>query len=62
MKAIVNKELCIGCGACSAICPAVFELDENYVSKVILESLDDKNKSCAEEAAVSCPVGAITVE
>lgn len=62
MKASVNKELCIGCGVCTSICPAVFELDDNYLSKVLVESLDEKEKDCAQEAAAVCPVGAITIE
>ena len=31
MKVKVNKEVCIGCGACQAIAPSVFEFnDEGY--------------------------------
>ena len=25
----VNKDLCIGCGACQAVCPEVFEIDDD---------------------------------
>lgn len=62
MKASVNKGLCIGCGACSSICPAVFELGNDYVSKVIVEEIDEKDQNCAHEAAVNCPVEAITLD
>ena len=62
MKASVNKELCIGCGACTSICPAVFELGDNYVSMVIVEYINETEQDCADNAAASCPVGAITLE
>jgi len=28
MKVIIDMDLCIGCGTCQEICPAVFHLDE----------------------------------
>lgn len=27
MKAVVDKETCIGCGLCPSICPEVFSMD-----------------------------------
>lgn len=53
----VDKETCIGCGLCEAICPEVFELKDgkSYVK-------DPKSKAkCAKEAADACPVDSITV-
>ena len=35
MKAKVIRENCIGCGACQAIAPNVFEIDDEGLSKVI---------------------------
>lgn len=32
MKVKVNKDACIGCGACAAICDTVFELDDEGLS------------------------------
>ena len=29
MKVKVNKDICIGCGACAAIVPDVFELEDD---------------------------------
>ena len=28
MEVKVNRDACIGCGACAAICPDVFEIDD----------------------------------
>ncbi len=56
MSVIVNQELCIGCGACVAICPEGFKMNDLGKSEVV--SGDAK---CASEAAAGCPVQAITV-
>ena len=39
MKVNVNKDACIGCGACAAICPDVFEMDDEGLSTVITEEV-----------------------
>lgn len=62
MKPKVDKDLCIGCGACQSFCPTVFKLDENGKSTV-LESVDYKaNKECIQKAVENCPVQAISIE
>jgi ferredoxin len=61
MKAYIDEDACIGCGACVDICPEVFEMDGDVaVVKVadILEEYDEK----AEEAADSCPTEAIELD
>lgn len=51
----VDKEKCIGCGACVAVCPEGFELVEG---KAKIKNPDAK---CIKKAAETCPVNAITV-
>ena len=55
----VDQEKCIGCGACAALCPDVFEIESDGKSHV-------KNPEACENcdckaAADSCPVSAITM-
>lgn len=58
-KIIVDKELCIGCGACVNLCPGVFELDSDGKSSVIIK---EGYGQCDYETAInSCPVGAIKI-
>ena len=38
MKVKVNRDNCIGCGACEAICPEVFNLDDDGLSTVICDN------------------------
>lgn len=51
----VNKAKCIGCGACTAVCPKGFEMKNGKAS------VKDGKASCIKEAAEGCPVGAIKV-
>lgn len=61
MKINIDQKKCIGCGSCTAICPDVFELDDN--SKAHLkkgkEETDDK---CVQEAVGICPIQAIEIK
>ncbi len=61
MKAIVNKDECVGCGLCCDTCPEVFEL-ENGVAVVKVDPVPPAHEHCCQESAESCPVKAITIE
>ena len=58
MAKITVNDSCIGCGACTAVAPDVFELGDEGLAVVIGED----NTDGATEAAESCPVEAIEVE
>ena len=58
MKVKVN-EGCLGCGACTGICPDVFELDDEGLAKVIVDETED---SAVQDAIDGCPVGVIEAE
>ena len=58
MKVKVN-EGCLGCGACTGICPDVFELDDEGLAKVIVEETEDP---AVQHAIDGCPVGVIEAE
>ena len=62
MKAIVNKDLCIGCGACAAICPEEFEINDDGLSESLNEKVNDENISAVKEAVDNCPTSAISTE
>ena len=53
----VDKNKCIGCGACIATCEEVFELQ---YGKAIVKNWKEKSKiPCVKEAVDICPVQAI---
>ena len=62
MKAVVNKDACIGCGACSAVCPNVFELGDDGFANVKVEEVSEEDKNAVVEASEGCPTSAISVE
>ena len=62
MKAKVNKDICIGCGACCAIEPDAFELEDDGLAVCKLDEIKEEKKENVMDAADSCPTGAIEVE
>ncbi len=62
MKIEVNQDACIGCGACAAICPDVFELNDEGLSVAKKKEVPKEKEEEARDAADSCPTGAIEVE
>lgn len=61
MKAIVDKELCTGCGLCVDSCPDVFELDGD-TAVVKVDTVPEGAEECVQQAAEDCPASAIKVE
>jgi len=56
---IVDKEKCIGCGACVALCKN-FKLDSNGKAEPVKAEVD--KITCVHEAASNCPVDAIKIK
>ncbi len=61
MRVSINKDLCIGCGACEATCPEVFKM-VGEISTVLMDSIPDNLKDSVLDAEAGCPVEAIKVE
>lgn len=63
----VIHDLCICCGTCEVLCPAVFKLNVegkvDVISSAYAEATADKqeNIECAKEAAEGCPTQAIEI-
>ena len=57
---VIVNENCIGCGACTAVCPDVFDLnDEGKAENIMGEDIPEDLMDACKEAAESCPVEAI---
>ena len=61
MKATIDRDGCIGCGACADTCPEVFSMADDGLAEVCGDVSDD-NFDDAKEAEANCPVSVITVE
>ena len=72
VKIIHNKKECISCGACAAICPDYWEMDDEGMAKLKgakavnshweLEIKTEEAKAINQEASDVCPVGIIKIE
>ncbi len=69
-KIILEREKCIGCGSCVALCQKYWELADDGKSHVKGSSVDPKTQKeelevkkieCAQEAANACPVQCIHI-
>ncbi|MHA1238866.1 MAG: ferredoxin [Candidatus Odinarchaeia archaeon] len=68
----VDKDACTACGSCYALCPDVYEEDDEGKSRIVEKFrktgddysgiIEDDLYTCAKDAADTCPVNAITVE
>jgi ferredoxin len=58
-KIILDRDACIGCGSCAAICPENWRMagDKSKPKKTEVKEL-----GCNKEAADACPVQCITVK
>ncbi|HIH23330.1 TPA: ferredoxin [Candidatus Micrarchaeota archaeon] len=68
-KVIHDRPICIGCGACAAVCPEFWEMAGDGKSDLKggkkigdTQVLELKEIKCNMEAAQSCPVNCIHIE
>ncbi len=70
MKIIHEREKCIGCGLCVALCPDFWQMSEDGKSR-LLNSVKNSEENyeleagetvCNKEAAEGCPVQCIRVQ
>ena len=58
MKVKVTDD-CIGCGACVAIAPDIFELNTETMKSVVKKQPGKDEEELAKQASDACPVSAI---
>ena len=61
MKIIFEREKCIGCGSCQAVCPKYWQLGEDNKAD-FLGPEEIEEAGCNQEAVDSCPVQCIHIE
>ena len=62
MEAMVHEKTCIRCGLCPVLCPAVFSLTDGESARASTAPVPESQLAAAQEAADSCPVGAISLK
>lgn len=58
-KVKVLKDVCIGCGACQAICSEVYEIGDDGLAEVITDEVPENALEDAMDALENCPTSAI---
>ena len=62
MKAVVDRDGCIGCQACAGTCPEVFSMDDDNISVPIKEDIPEDVLDSAKDARDGCPVSVISIK
>lgn len=62
MKTRVIENICIGCGACQALVPEEYEINDDGIAVALNDEVKIENKEAVMDAKDNCPVGAIIVE
>ena len=52
MKAKVNKEACIGCGACNVIAAGIFEMDDDGLAVAVKETIPEDKKEEVQDLSL----------
>lgn len=61
MKTKVLDNLCIGCGACAALVPEEFDINDDGVAYALNDTVNDENKDLVNDAKENCPTSAISI-
>ncbi len=61
MKAVIDKDACIGCGLCVSTCEQVFKMEDDKAI-VYADSVPKGIEEDCKKAVDECPVTAITTK
>lgn len=62
LKIVTDASRCQGHARCNALCPDVFDLDEDGYVVLLTSSVGDELAGAVREAELNCPEGAISVD
>lgn len=57
----VDRGRCCGYAVCVGLCPEVFDLDDDGLARIVIDSIPVELEAAVRHAEASCPEAAITV-
>ena len=60
-RVVVDRDRCVGSGACEMLAPDVFEVDDDGVLVVHRAEVDGDELNDVEDAVQACPVQALAL-
>ena len=61
VRVAVDRERCVGSGACEALLPEVFEVGDDGVVRVLRPEVGPEDEAAVRDAVDRCPTGALTL-
>jgi ferredoxin len=61
MRVVVDDRACAGHGNCWALCPDVFELNDDGYAFVVVEVVATQHEPAVRDAVAQCPERAISI-
>jgi len=62
MRIVVDRDLCDGHGMCEAMAHEYFELDDDDVMQVLVETPSEPERSTVHAAVQACPALALSLQ
>ncbi|MBT4850249.1 ferredoxin [Candidatus Parcubacteria bacterium] len=61
-KITLNKEDCIGCMTCSAVCEKIFTPSDDGKVSVTTDEITEETFDCVQQAIEACPIEVLKIE
>lgn len=61
-RVIVDREVCGGLAECESLVPSVFEVRDEGIATVLVDTVPDEQLPAVRRAVMRCPTGALRLE
>ena len=62
LRAHIDPEVCVATGMCEATAPDLFEVTDDGISRVLVDTVPPELADAARRAAADCPTRALRVD
>ncbi len=60
-RVLVDRERCVGSGACEALAPELFEVGDDGIVEVLDQAATGSEEAAANDAVSACPTRALSL-